>query len=252
MVIATENLQRVPGFTRLRNHVTYLSSCCSAVATLVQKPAHVDTLFPTKVSMLDTYCADDPFSVFKDFSFNDNDGSSRRNNDGNNKSKIDEGNGSLEGESDSDSPNDLLARAQHWPVSSTSALTNSQSDSFSSPTASWARNSDFTNFAYSGTLGGSIYRPDNDNNLQTQWASAPPTPTTQQYQQSLNNGQQQPQEDIQGSWPSPPKQALQSQEIQRQLWQSSMQPQLQWSSEMGMDFGMTKDGISIGAGAWPN
>ena len=232
MVLATDILQRVPGFTRLRAYVTYLSSCCRAVATLVHKPAHVNHIAAADSLKPDTYSTDDPFELFNDPPFDTNNNNSHKNNtrnDSNKRGKIDERDSYSEKNFDSDSLNDTLACSQHWaaifPPNDPLALTSTQPESSSAP--SWTKNFDFANIANSDNLTNSIYRTDNE--LHPPWPSASPMPV-QQYQQ----------QDNQGGWP----QQQQPQQLQQQLWQSGRQPQQQWPQEMGMGFLMAEDGVS--------
>lgn len=250
MVLATDILQRVPGFTRSRAYVTYLSSCCRAVAALIHKPAHVNLIAPAESLKPDTYSTDDPFAVFNDLPFEINNTGRKNNtsNDSNKKSKIDDGDSYSDKNSDSDNLNSTLARDKLWsasfPPTDPLSLTSPQPDSFSAP--SRTRNFDFANVANSGDLTNSIYRTDNE--LYPPWPSAPPTPV-QPYQQYLPQPQQQ--KDNQGDWPQqqPPQQPLQ---LQQQLWQSGKQPQQQWSQEMGMGFLMAEDGVSRWGENWLN
>jgi len=252
MVLATDILQRVPGFTRSCAYVTYLSSCCRAVAALIHKPSHVNPIAPAESLKPDTHRTDDPFAVFKNFPFDNNNNSCRKNktsNDSNKKSKIDDRDSYFDNYSDSDSLNDTLARGQHWPTSfpptDPLSLISRQSDSFSAP--SWTGNFDFANIANSGNLTNSIYRT--DNKLHPPWLSASPTPV-QQYQQHLPQPQQQQQQDNQAGWQQ--RQQPQPQQLQKQLSQSDRQPQQQWSQEMGMGFLMAEDGVSRWGESWLN
>lgn len=232
MVLATDILQRVPGFTRSRAYVTYLSSCCRAVAALIHKPAHVNPIAPAESLKPDTYSTDDPFEVFNDSPFDNNNTNGRKNstsNDSNKNGKIDDGEGYSDKRFDSDSLDDILARGQPWPASfpptDPLSLTSPQPGSSSAP--SWTRNFDFANIANSGNPTNRIYRTDNE--LQPSRPSASSTPV-QQYQQPVPQPQQQ--QDNQGGWP----QQQQPHQLQQQLWQSGRQLQQQWSQETGMDF----------------
>ena len=243
MVTATEILQRVPGFSRSRAYVTYLSSCCRAVATLVRKPADVDPPAPTESLKRDAFNTDDPFAVFNDFPFEDKINNGLKDNtanDGNKINKTDDGETYSDKNSDSERLNELLARGQSWPANSLPtdplSLTSSQSDPFSTP--SWTRNFDFANITNSGNLTNWIYRADNE--VQQPWPSVSTTPI-QQYQQPLPLPQQQL--DNQGGWPQQP---------QQHLGQGGKQPQQQWPQEMGMGFLMSEDGGSSWTDSWLN
>ena len=237
MVLATDILQRVPGFSRSRAYVTYLSSCCRAVAALNHKPANVLPSAPAESLKPDTFSTDDPFVIFNDFPFEDKLHYGRKNNDtssdSNKESKTDDGDAGSDKNSDSDSLNDILARGQNWPAGSLPtdplSLTSSQPDSFSA-TPTWTRNFDFAN---SGTLGNRIYRTDSNNELQPSWTSASTT-SVPQYQAPDN----------QGGWP---------QQQQQQFRQSGgRQPPQQWPQEMGMGFLMPEGGRSVWSDSWLN
>lgn len=246
MVLATDILQRVPGFSRSRAYVTYLSSCCRAVAALNHKPATLLPSGPAESLKPDPFGTDDPFAIFNDFPFEEKVPQGRKNNDtssdGNKESKADDGDAGSEKISDSDSLNDILTRGQTWPAGSLATdplsltLTSSLPDSFSaSPT--WPRTFDFaTNITNGGgTLGNRLYRTDNNNELQPSWPSASTTPVPQ-FQQPDNPG----------GWP-------QQQQQQQQLGQSGgRQPQQQWPQEMGMGFLMPESGKAGWSDSWLN
>lgn len=246
MVLVTDILQRVPGFTRSRAYVTYLSSCCSAVATLIHKPAHVNPIAPAESFKPDTPSTDDPFAVFNDFPFDKDVSAGRKDsasNGSNKNSNSDNGDGDncSDKNPDSDSLNDTLARGQSWPASfpptDPLSLTSSQPDSFSVP--SWTSNFDFANMASSGNLTNSIYRTNSE--LHPPWPPASPVPAPP-YQPPLP----QPQPDSQGGWPQQP------QHLQRQLWQTGRQPQQQWPQEMDMGYLMPEAGVSSWGESWLN
>ena len=251
MILATDILQRVTGFTRSRAYFAYLSSCCRAVAALINKPENVNPFAPAESFEPDASSTDDPFAVFNSFPFDNHVTNGWKNNtsdDSNRKSKVDGGNSCPDKNSDSDSLNDTLARGQNWPASfpPTDALSlTSQPDSFSAP--SWTGNFDYASIANSGNLTSSIYRPDNE--LHPPWPSASPTPV-QQFQQHLPQQQQ----DNQGGWPQQQQQQQlqQPQQLQPQLWQSGRQPQQQWPQEMGMGFLLPEGCVSRWGESWLN
>ena len=254
MILATNMLQRVPGFTRSRNYVTYLSSCCSAIASLIHKPACIDSNPPAEIIPPQT-SSDDPFSVFKDLSFFDDSKNKLRSNDtskgGNRTKPTDDGDCSLDKTPDSDSLTDILAQNPHqWSASSIPSFANANPESF--PSSSWIRRSDFANTISNGSLTDNIYPTDNKNKEQhPQWLSASSTPTAQHFQPPLPQPNQLGGDN--GGWPPPSQQQQQRlPNMQQTLWHGARQPQLQWSPEMGMGFWMTKDGTSSCTEPWLN
>ena len=254
MVLATDILQRVPGLTHSLAYVTYLYSCCRAVATLIHKPTQFKSIVSAGTVKPDTYNTNDPFAAFNHLLFDNTNTDDRENvtsTDSNDKtSHVDDRDNCSTTNADSNSLGKTLSRDQNWlagfpPPDSLSTLVSPLPDSFS--TSSWTSNyGNFDHIASSGDLANGNYCTDGEMQHPL-WLSTSPKPAAQLHYPHVTVAQSQPQQDKQGGW-------LQQRQQQQPLWQMGRQAQeqQQWLQEIGVEASMSENNANMWDESWLN